>query len=144
MFGILRWLIMGKSPHGKQITRCGLLRPTLTKSQVLFIIFLTTIKKWINIRMGGLMFWSLMWLLQWNLSLGLWFEARSKQLDFLYHMNLGPPNLCKMCGLDSETFDHLFRKFIKCQIVWRLVKNLSVISFNILDNTDYGNWLDFS
>lgn len=39
--------------------------------------------------------------------LWLLFKGRISTSEFLYSLNLGPRNLCTLCGLEYETIDHL-------------------------------------
>lgn len=66
------------------------------------------------------------WRLLWNLNIAprvkhfLWtlFHGRLSTSNFLYQMRLGPNNPCILCGLSSETIDHLFSYRIKANEVW--------------------------
>ncbi|XP_039142228.1 uncharacterized protein LOC120279366 [Dioscorea cayenensis subsp. rotundata] len=67
-----------------------------------------------------------------------------KTYDFMYRLNLGPPDPCVFCGLVLESSDHLFKYCHVSVRVWKTVENLADITVNLLNLVDDGVWLDFS
>lgn len=45
-------------------------------------------------------------------------QGKIKTYDYLYPLNLGPPDFCVFCGLVLKTIDHLFRQYPISTIIW--------------------------
>lgn len=58
-------------------------------------------------------------------------------------MNLGPPELCVLCGLGTKIADHLFLQCPKAQIIRHLVEEISGLKISIPNHISNGNWLNF-
>lgn len=66
-----------------------------------------------------------------------------KTFEYLYRLNLGPPDPCIFYGLSLENIDHLFRT---CRVsigIWRLVDSLAETRNSPFALFEGGEWLDF-
>lgn len=70
-------------------------------------------------------------------------HGKIKTFEFLYRMNLGPPNSCIFCGLVLESTEHLFSKCHITARIWKRVECLANIKINLVDIFNNGQWLDF-
>lgn len=69
-------------------------------------------------------------------------HGKLKTYEFLYKMNLGPPDPCIFCGLVLESADHLFKLCHFSIKIWNLVASLAHIDTNLVDLVKSGLWLD--
>lgn len=70
-------------------------------------------------------------------------HGKIKTYEYLYHLNLGPPDPCVFCGLALEVSDHLFRLCHISLRIWRMVESLANIKTNLAELLTSGQWLDF-
>lgn len=61
--------------------------------------------------------------------------------DFLQALNLGPNNLCALCGLALESAEHLLFLCSKAQLTWHHVGCMLPSHINITDNFTTRNWV---
>lgn len=69
------------------------------------------------------------------------FKGRITTYGFLYSLNLGPCNLCAMCGLGYESIDQLMVSYAIAQTVWYLVSTHTGVCLNFQDGFGFGGWL---
>lgn len=70
-------------------------------------------------------------------------HGKIKTYEYLYLLNLGPPDPCVVCGLVLETSDHLFRHCHISARIWRTVEFLANIKTNLVCLIASGEWLNF-
>lgn len=70
-------------------------------------------------------------------------QNKIKTYEYLYKLNLGPPDPCVFCGLVLESSDHLFRLCHISTKIWKMVECLANIKINLVDLLSRGQWIDF-
>ena len=71
-------------------------------------------------------------------------QGRIKTYDFLYAINLGPPNCCVFCALVLESAEHLFKHRYRTQGIWHTVEGIIGKQILLLKSIYSRGWLDFS
>ncbi|XP_039119691.1 uncharacterized protein LOC120255989 [Dioscorea cayenensis subsp. rotundata] len=71
-------------------------------------------------------------------------HGKLKTYDYLYRLNLGPPDPCVFCGLTLESSNHLFRLCNFSIRIWQMVESLTNCKPLFLNALDTGEWLDFN